>query len=45
MSLMQGSALQHPENFSPINETREFSASFSSSSSSPVYYQFQQALQ
>lgn len=41
MSLMQYISLQQPENLSPTSETRESSASLNSSSSSPVFYQFQ----
>ena len=37
MSLMQDLALQQPENFSPISEKRQSSATFNSSSSSPLY--------
>ena len=34
---MQDLALQQPENFSPISEKRQSSATFNSSSSSPLY--------
>ena len=37
MSLMQDLALQKPENFSPISEKRQSSATFNPSSYSPLY--------